>query len=96
MSPCIFPTASDVRVVTLGASGEYHSTPMPIMPLVLFGVGGRYVSEDPFRKSDMRPYAEAGVGLMFQQWGLRARYQATTVVTDLPNWMIPVTLSYRF
>ena len=95
-SPCIFPSASSVRVVTLGASGEYHSTSAPIMPLVLFGLGTRHVSEAPERGSDTRPYAEFGVGLMSQQWGLRARYQATTAGSELPKWMIPVTLDYRF
>jgi hypothetical protein len=95
-SPCVFPSASNVRVVTLGASGEYHSTPTPIMPLVLFGLGGRYVSEAPERGSDARPYGEVGVGLMLHHWGLRARYQATTAGSELPKWMIPVTLDYRF
>lgn len=94
--PCIYPSPSSVRVVTLGASGEYHSTPAPIMPLVLFGLGGRHVSEAPERGSDTRPYAEVGVGLMSHQWGLRARYQATTAGSELPKWMIPVTLDYRF
>jgi hypothetical protein len=95
-SPCIFPSASSVRVVTIGGSGEFHSVPTPIMPLVLFGLGGRYVSEAPERGSDTRPYAEVGVGLMLHQWGIRARYQATTAGSELPKWMIPVTLDYRF
>jgi hypothetical protein len=95
-SPCIFPSASNVRVVTIGGSGEFHSAPAPIMPLVLFGLGGRYVSEVPERGSDTRPYGEVGVGLMFHHWGLRARYQATSAGSELPKWMIPVTLDYRF
>jgi hypothetical protein len=95
-SPCIFPSASSVRVITIGGSGEFHSTPEAITPLVLLGLGTRYVTEAPERGGDTRPYGEVGVGLMFSHWGLRARYQATTAGSDLPKWMIPVTLDYRF
>jgi hypothetical protein len=95
-SPCIFSSASSVRVITIGGSGEFHSTPEPITPLVLFGLGGRHVTEAPERGSDTRPYGEVGVGLMLRHWGLRARYQATTAGSELPKWMIPVTLDYRF
>ena len=95
-SPCPAPSVGDLRAVTLGASGEYHSAPARIMPLVLFGLGARHVSEAPERGNDTRPYAEVGVGLMSHPWGFRARYQATTAGRDLPKWMIPVTLDYRF
>jgi hypothetical protein len=96
-TPCVFPTASNVNVATLGVTGEYHPPVTELVPLVLFGAGARFVSESPFRSSnDARPYVEVGLGGMLAKWGLRARYQATTPGSDLPKWMIPLTLDYRF
>jgi hypothetical protein len=58
VSPCTLPAPSTVRVVTLGASGEYSFATTPVRPLALIGLGGRYVSEAPERGSDTRPYGE--------------------------------------
>jgi hypothetical protein len=97
--PCIYPSVSDVGITTIALGGEYTFAPaadQSARALILAGAGARYVSEHPYRGSDTRPFAELGAGITFAHWGIRARYQRSTPGPDLPKWVLPLTLDFRF
>lgn len=94
--PCDPPMASTVEVGTLGFGAEYALSRMSTTPLVTAGGGVRYLSESPQRENDVRPFVELGAGVLLGRWTVRARYQAASPGSDLPKWMMPITIGYRF
>jgi hypothetical protein len=94
--PCVFPQPSTVKVATLSIGAEYSIAGTVNAPLLSAGVGVRTLSESPQRGNDTRPFVEIGAGVLLGRWALRARYQAASPGSDLPKWMLPMTLGYRF
>jgi len=95
-SPCVLPRASDVRITTAGLATELSSAGSGPRPVLLLGVGGRYLTESPERGADLRPYVEAGAGVTVGHCMVRVSYQATAPGRELPKWLMPLTVGYRF
>jgi hypothetical protein len=93
---CVPPLPSKVRIASFGGSAEYRFAVLPVAPFLLVGAGFRSLTEAPQRGGDARPYAEYGVGVAFGRVSIRARYQGARPGKDLPDWMMPITLGYRF
>ena len=98
--PCNPPSASAVRIATLGVVGLY-APPAPdysnVAAFLLVGAGLRHLAESPERDSDDRPYGEVGFGLkMARRFVVRIEYQATRRGSELPQWALPVTLGIAF
>jgi len=98
--PCNPPSASAVRIATLGIIG-FYAPPAPdysdVAAFLLLGAGMRHLTESPERDSDNRPYGEAGCGLkMGGRFVVRIEYQATQPGSELPKWAVPVTLGIAF
>jgi hypothetical protein len=90
------PSPSRVRVATLGTNAEYVASRTGLEPIVFGGIGIRYLTESPQRGADTRPYMELGCGAAFRRWTLRVRYEAARPGSDLPKWMMPAALGFRF
>jgi hypothetical protein len=98
--PCIPPSPSSVHMVTFGGNAILSSASPRVAPLLLAGIGIRYITEAPTHGGESRPYAELGAGLATPigavSWRVNARIQVAPASGDLPRWTIPITTGVRF
>jgi hypothetical protein len=98
--PCDLPRSSSVRVFTLSGDAVFSRGFRATGPELLIGAGLRDFTETSGAPSELRPYVEAGVGIVRAfgraSVGLDARYQLAASSSALPRWTTPIEMSVRF